>query len=121
MTNNHKGQAMIEIFLACLVGTVVLIGTFAVIYWLSLRIFSSYYLYEGVVCAVHSPIRICEQKTRQHILKFPMMKEIKVKLNKKTSRKSYQIYGSLRVKNSFCNNCGVLDIEDSVYVPKTYR
>lgn len=121
MINNHQGQAFVEIFLACLVSISVFIGIFAAIYWLSLRIYSSYYLYEGVICNVHSPIAVCEQKTASHISKFPMTKNVHVKFDKKVSRKSYQIHGKLSVANALCKDCRMLEIKDSAYVPKTYR
>jgi hypothetical protein len=119
MTN--RGQAFVEMILASGIGILVFAGLLSAIYWLSLRIYSSYYLYESLVCNVHSTVKICEMQLKTQIKKFPLTENMEIDFIKKQSRKSYQIEAHLRVKNSYCKHCKVLDVKDSVYVPKTYR
>jgi hypothetical protein len=119
MTN--RGQAFVEMALVSGIAMLVFSGILTTLYWLGLRVYSSHYLYESLVCNLHSTTTNCEKFLESKIMKFPLVQKVQIHFYKKDSQKSYQIKAHLQITNEFCKVCETLEIKDSIYVPKTYR
>ncbi len=118
MTN--RGQALLELVVMSSVILLIIAMSITVIYRTALHVYTGHYLYENLICNIHTQGSLCKSSLYKQLIAFPLLSIRKFEVEKIETKRAFKISGVLQIKDPICVNCRPIYFKDSVYVPKVF-